>query len=99
MTRLLNLLNEAEKNGKMEERQPYDKLLQAAEYGATRFEKFQCFHVITHLWKAPWDGDQLQSCCHSTGPQTLLFANISVLVTQIENIARGTTDPGIAVIT
>ena len=48
MTRLLNLLDEADSQGadseeadQMEERQPYDKLLQAAEYG------FQCFLVIT----------------------------------------------------
>ena len=42
MTRLLNLLDEAEGTnqaiGQMEKRRPYDKLLQAAEYGATRLE-------------------------------------------------------------
>ena len=47
MTRLLNLLDEADGQGadqeggdQMEERRPHDKLLQAAEYGSTRFEDF-----------------------------------------------------------
>ena len=47
MTRLLNLLDEAEVGtdqeggaDQMEERRPYDKLLQAAQYGSTRFEEF-----------------------------------------------------------
>ena len=30
-------------------------------------------------------GDQLQSCCHSIGPQTPFFANILVPVTRIKN--------------
>ena len=48
--------------------------------------KILSLSIQTH-W-AERAGDQLQSCGHSTGPQTLLFANISVLVTQIKKIRK-----------
>ena len=47
MTRLLNLLDEADvsegssSKTEIEERRPHDKLLQAAEYGAARYLSFQ----------------------------------------------------------
>merc|ERR1712227_289106 len=53
MTRLLNLLDEAER-GQMEERRPFDKLLQAAQYGATRNiakceARYQCTFSLAEI--------------------------------------------------
>ena len=61
MTRLLNLLDEAEVGtdqeggaDQMEERRPFDKLLQAAQYGSTRFEEFSMLSC---------DNNILKGCC------------------------------------